>query len=59
MFGICFGIMTIFVAYLFAEQLGALGWLATSPAIVAGIVTILAGIVFALDYKGAYSKWAF
>jgi len=55
-FGICFGIMTIFVAFLFAGQLeGFLGILATSPAILAGIFAILAGIVFTLDYKGPYS----
>ena len=58
-FGICFGIMTIFVAYLFAEQLGAIGWIVTSPAIVAGIFSILAGIVFALEYKGSYSRQDF
>jgi len=56
-FGFCFGIMTIFVAYLFAEQIeGSLGILATSPAILAGIFSILAGIVFVLDYKGSYSR---
>ena len=59
-FGICFGIITIFVAFLFAEMLeGSEGILATSPAIIAGIFSILAGIVFAIDYKGAYSTWAF
>jgi hypothetical protein len=58
-FGICFGIMTIFVAYLFAEQIeGSLGIIATSPAILAGIFAIIAGIVFALDYKGPYSTYA-
>lgn len=56
-FGFCFGIITIFVAYLFAEMIGgSLGLLAISPAIVAGIFSILAGIVFALDYKGPYSR---
>lgn len=56
-FGICFGIMTIFVAFLFAGQLeGSLGIFATSPSILAGVFAILAGIVFALDYKGPYSR---
>jgi len=55
-FGICFGIMTIVVAYLFAEMIeGSEGILATSPAMIAGVFSILAGIVFALDYKGPYS----
>jgi hypothetical protein len=56
-FGFCFGIMTIFVALLFAGQLeGSLSIIATLPAMIAGVVSILAGIVFALDYKGPYSR---
>jgi len=59
-FGVCIGIMTIVIALMFAGQLeGSLGVFATSPAILAGIFAILAGIVFAIEYKGAYSKWAF
>jgi len=59
-FGVCVGIMTIVIALMFAGQLeGSLGILATSPTILAGIFAILAGIVFAIEYKGAYSKWAF
>ncbi|TFG27519.1 hypothetical protein EU528_12780 [Candidatus Thorarchaeota archaeon] len=59
-FGVCFGIMTIVVAYLFADMIeGELGIIATSPTIIAGIVTILAGIVFALDYRGPYTRQDF
>ncbi len=59
-FGICFGIITIIVALMFASMLEeSEGILATSPAILAGIFSILAGIMFAIDYKGTYSTWAF
>jgi len=59
-FGLCIGIMTIVIAFMFTSQLSdAIGFIAVSPAIVAGIFAILAGIVFALDYKGPYSSRAF
>ena len=59
-FGICFGIMTIFVALLFAGQFeDSLGYVVTAPAMLAGVFAILAGIVFVLDYKGSYTRQDF
>ncbi|MBN2228428.1 MAG: hypothetical protein JW779_02470 [Candidatus Thorarchaeota archaeon] len=59
-FGVCFGIITILVAFMFAGQLeGSLGVIATSPAIIAGVVAILAGIVFFMEYRGPYSTQTF
>ena len=59
-FGVCIGIMTIFVGSLFLSQLeGADAILAVAPAILAGILAIVAGIVFAIEYKGPYTARAF
>jgi len=52
--------MTILIAYMFGSQLSdSIGFIAVFPAILAGIFAYLAGIIFAMDYKGPYSSRVF
>lgn len=59
-FGFCICIMTIVIALMFASQLSdSIGFIAVSPAMLAGILAILAGVVFVLEYRGPYSSRVF
>jgi hypothetical protein len=57
--GVCWGIVAIAVAFLFAEPLfSTMGDSAITvilPAILGGIFAILAAIVFVMQYKGPYT----
>lgn len=56
--GICGGIMTIVVAFMFGAELGD-AIILLAPAFLAGIVAILAGVVFIREYKGPWLDRAF
>ncbi len=61
-FGVCSGIAAITIATMFAEflveDIGDLGWVAVSPAIIGGIFAILSAVVFVAEYKGPYVSHA-
>ena len=54
--GIFGGIAIIFVGYLFAEFMPEEALIALAPAFIAAILSILAGIVFAVEYKGQWTR---
>jgi len=57
--GICGGIGIIVVVFMFAGDLLFELLPAIAPGIIAGILAILAGIVFAIEYKGPWTGQAF
>ncbi|TXT56007.1 MAG: membrane protein of unknown function [Candidatus Thorarchaeota archaeon] len=56
--GICGGIAVIIVAAMFSEGLGELV-VFLIPGFLGGLVAILAAIVFAIEYKGPWTRRAF
>ncbi len=56
--GICGGIMTIVVPFMFGAELGD-AIILLAPGFLAGVMAILAGVVFIRDYKGPWMERAF
>ncbi|TFG05018.1 hypothetical protein EU538_11770 [Candidatus Thorarchaeota archaeon] len=56
--GICGGIMTIIVAYMFGAELGE-AIILLAPGFLGGALAIVAGIVFAIEYRGPWVDRAF